>query len=422
MADRGSVRSRLPAPLTGGMDFESLVRAIADVHERLLAQATKAVNVGLTARNWIVGHFIQEYELTGMDRARYGARLLHKLAERLASGLDRCYTESYLRLCRQFYVAYPQIRKSLICESVGPSIRRSPISELGSALPGAATAPAVPGFPPDRLIESLSFTHFIELLKLEDPLQRAFYEAECIRGNWSVRELKRQIATLYFERSALSKDKKKLAALVRRKAEPVRPAHVIRDPYVFEFLGLKPKEVAGESALEDALLDKLQDFLLELGRGFCFEARQRRLLIGGEHFFIDLVFYHRILKCHVLIELKVDSFSHEYLGQLNTYVTWFRSHEMAEGDNPPVGLLLCTRKNHALVQYALAGLDNRLFVSKYQLELPKKEEIRRFLEEQIHDQVACLPRRAAARRSQARSTTPTRRRRKAKAKDAGDGS
>ncbi len=235
------------------------------------------------------------------------------------------------------------------------------------------------------LAEGLSFTHFAELIQIEDPLKRAFYEVECLRGNWSVRELKRQIASLYYERSGLSKNKKKLSQMTQAKAEPLAPKQIIRDPYVFDFLEIKSKEVMGESRIEDALLDKLQDFLLELGHGFCFEARQKRLLIGGEHFFVDLVFYHRILKCHVLIELKADDFKHEHLGQLNTYVNWYRKHEAAPGDNPPIGILLCTKKNHALVEYALAGMDNRLFVSKYQLELPKKDAIRRFLEEQIWD-------------------------------------
>jgi hypothetical protein len=160
---------------------------------------------------------------------------------------------------------------------------------------------------------------------------------------------------------------------------------VIRDPYVFEFLGIRPPEVMGESGLEDALLDRVQQFLLELGRGFCFEARQKRILIGDEFFFVDLVFYHRLLKCHVLVELKVDEFRHEYLGQLNTYVNWFRKHEMAEGDHPPVGLLLCTRKNHALMEYALAGMDNQLFVSRYQLELPRREELVELLEQEMRE-------------------------------------
>lgn len=220
-------------------------------------------------------------------------------------------------------------------------------------------------------------------MDLDDDLKRTFYEIECLRGGWSVRELKRQIGSLYYERSGLSKDKDKLAELVHSAAEGAESKLAIRDPYVFEFLGIKSKEVMGESDVEDALLDKLQEFLLELGHGFCFEARQKRILIGDTYGFVDLVFYHRILKCHVLIDLKIEEFTHENLGQLNTYVSWYRRNMMAAGDNPPVGLLLCTQKDHALVEYALAGMDNNLFVSKYQLELPRKEEIERFLGQKI---------------------------------------
>lgn len=222
------------------------------------------------------------------------------------------------------------------------------------------------------------------LVELDDPTKRAFYEVECVRGNWSVRELKRQIGSLYYERSGLSRDKATLSELARRDAEPQTGLN-IRDPYVFEFLGLKPAEVMSESHLEDQLADKLREFLLELGHGFCFEARQKRVLIGDEHFFVDLVFYHRVLKCHVLVELKLEKFSHENLGQLNTYVSWYQKNMMTEGDNPPVGILLCTDKNHALVEYALAGMDNQLFVSKYQLELPKKEDMQRFIDEQLKE-------------------------------------
>ena len=231
------------------------------------------------------------------------------------------------------------------------------------------------------LVSRLSFTHLAELVAIDDPLKRAFYEMECIRGNWSVRTLKRQIATLYFERSGLSTNKEKLAALTHAAAEQTEPKLAVRDPYVFEFLGLRPKETVSESNLEDALLDKLQDFLLELGYGFCFEARQKSIVIGRTRCFVDLVFYHRILKCHVLVELKVDEFHHEHLGQLNTYVTWCRKHMMAPGDNPPIGILLCTQKDHAMVEYALAGINSRLFVSKYQLELPSKKDLQRFLED-----------------------------------------
>jgi predicted nuclease of restriction endonuclease-like (RecB) superfamily len=220
----------------------------------------------------------------------------------------------------------------------------------------------------------------VELLALEDPLKRAFYEIECIRGNWSVRALKRQIATLYYERSGLSMDKEKLADPAHSAAEKSEPKLAIHDPCIFEFLGLKASDVFGESNLEAALLDNLHEFLIELGHGFCLEARQKSIVIGKTRGFVDLVFYHRILKCHVLIELKVDTFTHEHLGQLNTYVSWYRKHMMTDGDNPPGGLLLCTQKDHTLVEYATADLDNRLFVSKYKLGLPTKEELERFLQ------------------------------------------
>ncbi len=209
-----------------------------------------------------------------------------------------------------------------------------------------------------QLIHRLSFTHLSELIEIPDDTQRRFYEIECIRGNWSVRELRRQIDSLYYQRSGLSKNKAKLSAATQAKAEILQPSQIIRDPYIFEFLGLRSRDVMGETDLEDALLDRLQDFLLEMGHGFCFEARQKRILIGDEHFFVDLVFYHRVLKCHVLVELKTAAFSHEYLGQLNTYVGYFKKHEMTPGDQPPIGILLCTRKNEALVEFALGDLSN----------------------------------------------------------------
>ncbi|MFA7122777.1 MAG: PDDEXK nuclease domain-containing protein, partial [Candidatus Delongbacteria bacterium] len=233
------------------------------------------------------------------------------------------------------------------------------------------------------IITKLSFTHFSELISIDDETKRAFYEIEAINGGWSVRELKRQINSLYYERSGLSYDKKKLQKLANRKASKENHEIDIRDPYIFEFIGLKPKEVMSESALEDQLLNKVQDFLLELGHGFCFEARQKRILIGRKHYFVDLVLYHRILKCHVLIELKLEEFSHENIGQLNTYLSWYKEKIMTEDDNPPVGILLCTKKDHALVKFALAGMDNSLFVSKYQLELPKKEDMQKFIDDNI---------------------------------------
>ncbi|MFA7013744.1 MAG: PDDEXK nuclease domain-containing protein [Desulfobacterales bacterium] len=371
-------------------NFGKLVSVIRQVHEELAAQAGRAINISLTLRNWAIGCYIREYEQNGADRAEYGAQLLEYLGQELQKTLDNAYTARYLRLCRQLYTTYPHIRKSLISKFGPLGKGKSPISEL-PGIPVTEESGIVGTLSPqllisgDQLVERLSFTHLVELIKLEDPLKRSFYEIECIRGNWSVRELKRQIGSLYYERSGLSKDKKKLAALAQESAETAEPRLAIRDPYVFEFLGLKPREVMSESHLEDQLLDKLQDFLLELGHGFCFEARQKRILIGDAHNFVDLVFYHRVLKCHVLVELKLEQFSHENIGQLNTYVSWYKKNMMTEGDNPPIGILLCTQRDRTLAEYALAGMDNGLFVSKYQLELPKKEDMQRFIEEQIRE-------------------------------------
>lgn len=369
------------APSANG-NFEALVVSIVQIHQQAQEFATKAVNIGLTLRNWFIGHRIVEFEQQGRDRAAYGERLLPALAERLAAaGLKRVDTRE-LRRFRLLYTIYPQIRETVTPELLA----RSGASELQPFLHFASLAkretlsPESPPSQPD-LLQRLSFSHLSELLELPDETQRRFYEIECIRGNWSVRELRRQIASLYYQRSGLSKNKTKLSATAHAKAETLLPAQIIRDPYIFEFLGIRSRDTMGESDLEDALLDRLQEFLLELGHGFCFEARQKRILIGNEHFFVDLVFYHRVLKCHVLVELKTSAFSHEHLGQLNAYVAYYKKHEMTPGDQPPVGILLCTRKNEALVEFALGDISNQLFVSRYAVEMPKKQEMERFLKE-----------------------------------------
>jgi len=373
------------------LTFDDLIISIQHVHEKLAAQAGKAVNIGLTFRNWIIGYYIREYEQNGSDRAKYGKNLINSLSKRLSKMGITGMTERSLRQYRKFYQIYPQIWQSVTAKSpkrllMDPIWQSLTTKSLPMVIPENLDTPSHELLlSPEQLVSSLSFTHLSELIALDDPLKRTFYEVECIRGSWSVRELKRQIASLYYERSGLSKNKKKLVELVHSTAELAEPNLAIRDPYIFEFLGLKPKEVMSESSLEDQLLDKLQEFLLELGNGFCFEARQKRILIGDTYNFVDLVFYHRILKCHILVELKLSEFSHENIGQLNTYVSWYKQNMMVKDDNPPVGILLCTQKDHALVEYALAGMDNRLFVSRYQLELPKKEQMERFIEEQMKE-------------------------------------
>lgn len=370
-------------------DFTALVDAVRRVHDECAAAVNRTVNTTLTLRNWLIGGYIHHYELQGADRAQYGDHLMERLSDALrphkipATDCQRLY--AYMN----FYRTYPQIAR-VITQGL-PSFDAADTMEIFRSVSGKSysdsedseivrTATVQLELPAEKLLGSLSYSHLEQLTAFDNPLKRAFYEIECIRGNWSVRALKRQIATLYYERSGLSVNKEKLADMAHSSAEKTEPKLAIRDPYIFEFLGLKASEVISESNLEEALLDNLHEFLMELGHGFCFEARQKSIVIGKTRGFVDMVFYHRILKCHILIELKVDKFTHEHLGQLNTYVSWYRKHMMTEGDNPPVGLLLCTQKDHILVEYATANMDNRLFVSKYQLELPKKEELERFLQ------------------------------------------
>ena len=336
------------------MDFTNLISDVHELDGTLKRRTASAVNVGLNARNWLIGAWIVEYEQNGSDRAKYGERVVAVLAEKLKiHGLG----QRNLEACRRFFRTFPGIAQTVSA--------KSPESAITT--------------PPELILTRLSFSQIVELLKIDESLKRTFYEIEAIKGNWSVRELKRQIGSLLFERTGLSTNKEKLMRLTDEKVDKLQPGDIIRDPNVFEFVGLRPKEVVEESELEQALLDELQAFLLELGRGFCFEERQKRIQIGSEYYFVDLVFYHRLLKFHVLIDLKTEPFQHSHPGQLNTYVNYYRKNEMADGDQPPIGLLLCTHKDVSLAEYTLGGMDENLFVSSYKTALPEAEKLQRFL-------------------------------------------
>ena len=366
--------------------LDNLAVSIRAVHEHFSTQLHHAINVSLTLRNWLIGWYIAEYQLRGADRAKYGDKVLASLATRLVD-ISGC-RERELYNFLAFYKVYPRN----FMPNIMAMFRPFAFSE-NPGLPGQILRSVTANFEnsielshyqqddelSNELLHRLSYTHFVQLTKVSDETARRFYETECIRGNWSVRELKRQIASMYYERTALSTQPERLSQATQSQAEQDSLRLSIRDPYVFDFLGLKPMEVVSERSLEEALIGKLQDFLLELGRGFCFEARQKRLLIGDEYFTVDLVFYHRLLKCHVLIDLKDEAFSHENIGQLNSYVAYYQKHEMAEGDNPPIGILLCTQKNNELVEYALAGMNQHLFVSQYLLNLPDREAMAEFI-------------------------------------------
>jgi predicted nuclease of restriction endonuclease-like (RecB) superfamily len=369
-------------------NITQLISTISDVHSELQASAANAINKALTVRNWLIGFYIVEYEQKGEDRAEYGAKLMSNLAKRLShiKGLD----ERSLRNVRQFYLYYnyleatirglvtPNLQNKIIWGSLTPDSELNPkVESLTPFLNNQLKVPA------NVVVNKLSYTHFEALLKVSDPFKRTFYELESIKGTWSVRELKRQISSLYFERSGLSQHPEKLAELVQQKIQPQQPKDIIKNIYAFEFLDIGIQSVVEESDLETALLNHLQQFIIELGNGFCLEARQKRILIGETYYFTDLVFYHRILKCHVLVELKIGAFEHGDIGQLNTYLNYFKQEISEANDNPPVGILLVAEKDHALVKYATAGMDENLFVQQYLVQLPNQEQLAHYIENEL---------------------------------------
>ena len=375
------------------MDFESLVGRINQVQDVLQAQAAHAVNLSLTARNWLVGYYIVEFEQHGEDRAKYGDNLINRLAERLNR---RGFNPRRLRDYRHVYQVYP-ILGEVICNylqninigipnSDNTSIWLFPTAKLQltdnqqDAIWLSKTAKLEKwATPSDKLFYRLNYTILSYLATIENPLKRAFYEQETIRGCWTQKELDRQVSSQYYERMGLSKDKKALHKLAVKDSQQLTPHDILHDPVTLEFLGLQSQDVFTETKLETAILNHLQVFLLEMGRGFCFEARQKRILVDQDYFKADLIFYHRILKCHVIIDLKIDRFRHEYASQLNLYLNYYKHEIMQEDDNPPIGLLLCTDYGETTVQYATEGLSQNLFVSKYRLQLPTEEEIRNYL-------------------------------------------
>ena len=297
---------------------------------------------------------------------------------------------SNLKLYRQFYLTYPQLKQPIEAfihndRQIGQSVIGQ-LQQLDFQETKIRQSPVVQSScdsdtitPPEQLFGALSYTHLVQMLPMKDSLERSFYEIACINGTWSVRELKRQIASNLYVRTGLSWNKEKAIAIANDGAVHTDIQDTIRSPYTFEFLGLKAKEVMDESDLERALMDHLQEFMLELGHGFCFEARQKRILIDEEYFFYDLLFYNRILHCGVILELKAAPLDYKDVAQLNMYLNYYKKNFMLEGDNPPVGILLCTAAGKETVEYATAGMDENLFVSKYELALPDKEQIREFL-------------------------------------------
>jgi predicted nuclease of restriction endonuclease-like (RecB) superfamily len=389
-ASRPKVAARTPAPGPDGGTADLLVR-IRSIWEAARTQAARSVNTAHVCASWLIGQQIVEAEQGGDKRAGYGKGLLKTLSQQLSSdshprwGVG--FSVSALQYMRAFYLAYPELMANqdvVHVESVGPKIQHA----LRVESPEGAGTRDAGAWRPGVLHAGLAWTHYRALLKVVRREARDFYEIEAVKNAWSARQLERQMASLLFERLAKSRDKQGLLALASEGLEPTRPAELIKDPYVLEFLSLPESPRLNESTLEEALISQLQAFLLELGSGFAFIGRQQRLTLDGDHFYPDLVFYQVRLKCYVIIDLKVGKLDHADLGQMQLYVNWYDQVMLAEGDNPSIGLILCTEKNDAVVRYVLAERSRQIFASRYQLYLPTEaqlqDELRRELAQVEH--------------------------------------
>lgn len=381
----------------------NVIQRVEAILELARAGIARTVNTTQVVANWLVGREIVEEEQSGRKNAGYGQELIRTLAERLQMSYGGGYGATNLRLFRQFYQTYPRLLDCRIGHTLCDQFR----------LPESSPTPSVPIhhtacdelWTPGQLHPNLAWSLYRHLIKVKAPAARAFYEIEAAQNHWKARELERQIASLLFERLAKSRDKKGVMALATKGQEIQQPADVFKDPVVIEFLGLPESHRLVESTLEEALLSNLQSFLLELGKGFAFVARQERLTLEGDHFYVDLVFYHTVLKCYVLIDLKVQKLTHQDLGQLQLYVNYYDRERLTPGDNPTLGLILCTDKNDTAVKYTLGTGQQNIFASRYQLHLPSEADLAAELRRELALLVPAEP--ASAKRRKA--TAPKRR-------------
>jgi len=376
-----------------GTEKTPLYERIRQILESARSSVARTVNTTQVVANWLIGREIVEEEQKGKRRAEYAEQLLLDLSARLTAEYGRGYSVDNLEFFRRFFLEYNSLlgseksdalRRISTTTDISDAVRRKSMESITVLSSQKQHAPRSESWQPGQLHLNLSWTHYRTLLRVEKTGGRAFYEIEAIRNNWSARELERQINSLLFERLALSKNKKGLMRLATKGQVIQRPADVFKDPVVMEFLGLPALPKLVESHLEEALINNLQAFLLELGKGFAFMSRQERITLDGDHFYIDLVFYHTILKCFVLIDLKVGKLTHQDLGQLQLYVNYYDRERRTKGDNPALGLILCTDKNDAVVRYTLGPeQQKKIFASRYKLYLPTEVELQAELRREL---------------------------------------
>jgi predicted nuclease of restriction endonuclease-like (RecB) superfamily len=376
------VRRKLPrqfAPVRKG-GYADLVGGLTELLEEARRTSARSVNAVMTATYWEVGRRIVEHEQGGQRRAGYGEQLLKRLASDLTAKFGRGFGLSNLKMIKKFYLTYELRGKGQTVSGQlkleGPERKRQTVSGLSSFLAADSTKEVILQTLSEKF--GLSWSHYVRLLSIDDAYKRDFYEEEALRGGWSVRQLDRQVNSMLYERVALSRNKGDLLRKAGEGSIPTSPEEEIRDPYLLEFLGL-PK-AHSEKDLEDALIQHLADFLLELGYGFTFVARQKRLQIGSQSYYLDLLFYHRRLRCLVAIDLKIGQFSHADAGQMNLYLNYAKEHWTHSDENPPIGLILCAKGDEAVAHYALGGLSNKVFASRYKLQLPDPKILKREIE------------------------------------------
>lgn len=373
-----ATKPKTTKPKKPALDAPRLFDRVRGILESARSNIARTVNTTQVVANWLIGREIVEEEQQGKRRAGYGEALLADLSERLGRDYGRGYSVDNLEAFRQFYLEYPR----LISEAVSRNFVLPTISETASRK--SAVADAADSWQPGILNPNLSWSHYRSLLRIGRQAARDFYEIEAVNYAWSVRELSRQIGSLLFDRLAKSRDKKGLMRLAVHGQEVAQPIDALKDPVVLEFLNLPESPRLVESKLEQALIGNLETFLLELGKGFAFVSRQERITLDGDHFYIDLVFYHTVLKCFVLIDLKVGKLTHADLGQIQFYVNYYDRERRTEGDNPTLGLILCPDKNDAVVKYTLGEQQERnIFASRYQLHLPTVEELENELRREL---------------------------------------
>jgi predicted nuclease of restriction endonuclease-like (RecB) superfamily len=379
-------------------NLENISVQIENIHSYFSDYANKQVNYAYTLRNWLIGMYLFEIEQKGQNRAEYGEKLYRNLALKLKGKKIKGMSFTSLHIFKKFFQTYPSIVQTLseqfqdnenqqfeIVQSLIEQFNSDENVKIQSLIGQFSLEKKVKSIAienPNLFISKISFSHILEFIKIEEPLQRSFYEIQTIKNGWTVRQLQREINSLLYERIGLSSNKDLMFDKLKNDNFNCF-SEIIKSPYILEFLNIPEKAEYSENDLEQGIINHLQQFLIELGRGFCFEARQKRISFNNKHYRIDLVFYHRILKCHILIDLKIGEFDHSDAGQMNVYLNYFKENEMSENDNPPIGIILCSQKDTALVHYATGGLSQEVFVSKYKLQLPTEAELRALIENDV---------------------------------------